>query len=73
MNAIIVELDEFKICEYIHYGRKIVRNCSKLGLNYQILTNSSKVIFGYENTYIFSNINLYSAEFISTLITHSSQ
>ena len=51
------------------YGRKTGRNCSKLGSNFQI--KSAKVIFSYENPYIFYNINLYSAEVISTLIwTH---
>ena len=53
IDTIIVKLDDFKLFVYIHYGRKIGRNCSKVGSNYQILINPSKKNFRYENPYIF--------------------
>ena len=46
IDTITVELNDIKLFVYIHYGRKIGRNSSKLCSNCQILMNSAKVIFG---------------------------
>ena len=59
VDTIIVVLDEIKISVYIHYGRKIGTNRSKLGSNGEILINPEKVIFGYGNPYTFPNIIFY--------------
>ena len=69
-NTILVEFYDFKLFVSIHYGRKIGRNCSKLGSNCPILINPAKKIFRNENLYIFSNVNFYCIK-VSTLIrTH---
>ena len=66
--TVTVEHCKYKLYVYIHYGRSIGINFSKLGSNYQIVTNPAKVIFGYENPYIFSYIILYSTKVSSTPI-----
>ena len=53
IDIIIVELEVSKLCIYIHYERNIGKNFSKLGWNCKILIDPTKVIFGYENPYIF--------------------
>ena len=45
IDNIIVELDEFKLCVCIDYGRKIGGNYSKLVSNCKMLINPAKVYF----------------------------
>ena len=60
-----IELDKIQLFVCIHFGQK---NGTKLEWNSQIFKNLAKVIFGYENQYIYFRIILYSTEVNNTLL-----
>ena len=54
IDTIIVRFDEYKLFVLLHCGPESGINYSKQGSNCQVLIYPTKVNFGYENPYIFS-------------------